>query len=188
MLPAVLGVWLDVLVEGYWLELALLEVCGVVVLVCGVELLVALDGYCELEVVPLMFPLVPAVELEVLGVCSVVLDVEEVVVVCSELDGVVLEEEELGYELDACGLLLDELVDGFVVALELELDGLMLLVEVVLPDGLVAEALVPVLETVILSFTLVTPGTDFATSFAFLRSALEATVPSRCTTPFCTLT
>jgi hypothetical protein len=184
MLPAVLGVWLDVLVEGDWLELALLEVCGV-------ELLVALDGYCELEAVPLMFPLVPAFELEVLGVCSVVLEVEEVVVVCSlELDGVVLEEEEeLGYELEACGLLLlDELVDGFVVALELELDGLMLLVEVVVPDGLVAEALVPVLETVILSFTLVTPGTDFATSFAFLRSALEATVPSRCTTPFCTLT
>src|SRR5690242_11692597 len=85
MLPAVLGVWLEVLVEGYWLELALLDVCGVVVLV-------ALDGYCEVELaVPLMLPLVPAFELDVLGVLSVVLVVEEeVVVVCS------LEVDEIG--------------------------------------------------------------------------------------------
>jgi len=183
MLPAVLGVSLEVLVEGYWLELALPDVCGVVVLV-------ALDGYCEVELaVPLMLPLVPAFELDVLGVASVVLVVEEVVVVCSlEVDGLVLEE--LGYELEACGLLLlDELEDGFVVALEVELDGLVLLVDVLMPEGLVAEALVPPDDdTEILSFTRVTPGTDFATSLAFLRSAFEATVPSRCTTPFCTFT
>ena len=81
-------------------------------------------------------------------------------------------------------------LEGEDVAVELEVDGLVLLLAVVLPAGLVADALVPVAEelTWILSLTLVTPGTDLARSFAFLRSALEATVPSRCATPFCTLT
>lgn len=87
MLPAVLGLWLEVLVEGYWLELALLEVCG------GV--LVELDGACELDefevAVPLMLPLVPAAELDVLGLVPIVL--EEPLGFCSaELDGLVLEE------------------------------------------------------------------------------------------------
>lgn len=88
MLPAVLGLWLEVLVEGVWLELALLEVCG------GV-LLVELEGYCELDglevAVPLMLPLVPAAELDVLGLVPIVL--EEPLGFCSaELDGLVLEE------------------------------------------------------------------------------------------------
>ena len=166
MLPAVLGVWLEVLVVGVWLEPAVLEVCGGVVLV-------ELEGYCEVDgfevAVPLMLPLVPVVELdvavlEVLGFCS------------AELDGVVLEE--LGYELELCGLVLAEEPDGDDVAVEV--DGLVLLVALVVPLGLVAEALVPPdALTVIFSFTLVTPGTDFASSFAFLRSAFEATVPSR---------
>lgn len=86
MLPAVLGVWLEVLVEGDWLELALLEVCGGVVLV-------ELEGYCELdwvEVAVLLMPvLVPALELEVLGAVLLV----ALLWLCSaELDGLVLEE------------------------------------------------------------------------------------------------
>ncbi len=179
MLPAVLGVWLEVLLDGYWLELALLEVCGGVVLL-------ELDGYCELDgfevaVLLLMPGLVPAFELDVLGLVLLV----ALLWLCSdELDGLVLEE--LGYALELCGLLLveDEL-EGSVVALELALDGLLLLVEIAVPDCDVADALVPAPdETVTLSFTLVTPGTDFAMSFAFLRSALEATEPFSVTTPF----
>lgn len=72
------------------------------------------------------------------------------------------------------------------VAVELAPDGLLVLLEIAVPDGEEAEALVPAPEelTEILSFTLVTPGTDFAMSFAFLRSVLEATEPFRVTTPF----
>jgi len=181
MLPAVLGVWLEVLLEGYWLLVALLDVCG------GV-LLVELDGYwldgvvLGFEVaVPLMLPVVPAFELELLGLVAVL---EEVAVpLCSvELCGMVLAELEL------CGLLLEDELEGEVVAVELEPDGVVLLVAVALPIGAFADALVPapLAFTEILSLTLVTPGTALATSFAFLRSALEATLPSRTTTPFFT--
>ena len=153
-------------------------------------LLVELDGYwldgvvLGFEVdVPLM-PLVPVVELDVLEVPDALGS--------AELEGVVLDE--LGYELELCGLVLVELcaadeLEGDVVAVEVELDGLELLEETAVPDEVFAEALVPApfALTAILSFTLVTPGTAFATSFAFLRSALEATEPSRVTTPFFTL-
>ncbi len=72
------------------------------------------------------------------------------------------------------------------VAVELAPDGLLVLLEIAVPEGEVADALVPAPEelTEILSFTLLTPGTDFATSFAFLRSALDATEPFSVTTPF----
>ncbi len=104
MLPAVLGVWLEVLLEGYWLELALLDVCGGVVLL-------GLDGDCDVDgveaAVPLIPLLVPAVELDVLGVVLLV----ALLWVCSaELDGLVLEE--LGYALELWGLLLEEELEG----------------------------------------------------------------------------
>jgi hypothetical protein len=155
-------------------------------------LLVELDGYwlegvvLGFEVAVPLMPLVPVVELEVLEVPAAF---------CSaELDGVVLEE--LGYELELCGLELVEVelwvedeLDGYALAFEEELDGLELLDEAAVPDEVFAEALVPApfALTETCSLTLVTPGTALATSLAFLRSAFEATVPSRVTTPFFTL-
>jgi len=154
-------------------------------------LLVELDGYWlegvvlgfDVAAVPLM-PLVPVVELDVLDVPAAF---------CSaELEGVVLEE--LGYELELCGFVLvelcaDEELEGDVVAVEVELDGLELLEDIAVPDEVFAEALVPapfeLTETC--SLTLVTPGTALATSLAFLRSAFDGTVPSSVTTPFFTL-
>ncbi len=135
-------------------------------------------------------PVVPLVELDVLELPVAPVEVDGV---CSaELEGVVLDED--GYELELCGLLLVELcaeveVEGDVLAVEVELDGLELLDEIAVPDEVFAEALVPApfALTVTCSFTLVTPGTAFATSLAFLRSAFEATVPSSVTTPFFTL-
>jgi len=159
-------------------------------------LLVELDGdwldgvVLGFEVdVPLM-PVVPLVELEVLELPIAPVELEGV---CSaELEGVVLDED--GYELELCGFVLVELcaldeLDGDVPAVEVELDGLELLEEVAVPDDVFADALVPApfALTVTCSFTLVTPGTAFATSLAFLRSAFEATVPSSVTTPFFTL-
>ncbi|HZU42773.1 MAG TPA: hypothetical protein VE994_08885 [Terriglobales bacterium] len=154
-------------------------------------LLVELDGYWldgvvlgfDVAAAPLM-PLVPVVELDVLEVPAAF---------CSaELEGVVLEE--LGYELELCGLVLVELcaeveLEGDVVAVEVELDGLELLEDIAVPDDVFADALVPApfALTETCSLTLVTPGTALATSLAFLRSAFDGTVPSSVTTPFFTL-
>lgn len=150
-------------------------------------LLVELDGYwldgvvLGFEVAVPLMPVVPVLELEVLPTL-----LEPVAFCSAELEGVVLEE--LGYELELCEDCAEDELEGDVLAVEVELDGLEVLDEVAVPDDVFAEALVPApfALTAILSLTLVTPGTAFATSLAFLRSAFDATVPSSVTTPFFT--